>query len=365
MYTNIVNIPDSILFLTSCRLAIKESVNVDEEMDKYTRMALTDFVMNEATDYQIMSIVVEDEYVEEKYDIVGEAYLFDQYKEMVVDNIDDFSSIMETEDLKSLLYEIGPISQEGLSTAAPILEFLHESGVLLEKGKMSDFLTKAKDQAGKAAGKAKDVAGKAGDKAGNIAGKAGDLAGKAKDKAGNVAFDARFKARGMKKRLDAKGNVIKGKMKGGVDKMKGGIEAGKQKASDAAFDARVKARGLKKRISAKATSMKNLGTQDVKTAMGTKTGKAGAIALAAAAIYGGVKAYQRFFSQAARACGGKSGGEKTACMQKAKANAVRGQISATQRGVSTCGQAKDPAKCKASIQARVQKLQGKLAKYGG
>jgi len=355
MYTtNIVNIPDSILFLTSCRLAIKESLAVNEDMEKYTKMALVDYVMNEATDYQIMSIVVEDEYVDEKYNMFGEVELFDRYKEMVVENIDQFSSIMESEDLKSLLYEIGPVSQEGLSTASPILEFLYESGVLSEKGKMSDWAAKAKELASKG----KDVAGK-------TASKGKDVAGKAKEKAGNLAFDTRFKARGMKKRLDAKGNVVKGAMKSGVSKVKGGIEAGKQKASDAAFDARFKARGLKKRIGAKATSMKNLSTQDVKGALSTNTGKAGAIALAAAAIYAGVKVYQRFMSSAARACSSKSGGEKTACMQKAKAGAIRGQISATQRGVSQCGQAKDPAKCKASIQSRVQKLQGKLSKVGG
>lgn len=329
MYTNVVNIPDSILFLTSCRLAIKESININEDMEKYTKLALADFVMNEATDYQIMSIIVEDEYVEEKYNLIGEAELFDRYKAMAIDNIGQFSSILESEDLKTLLYEIGPISQEGLSTAVPILEFLHESGVLSEKGKMSDLVSKAKE------------------------------------KGSDLAFDARFKGRGLKKRLDAKGNVIKGKVKAGAEKVKGAVGSAKQKASDASFDARFKARGMKKKIGAKATSMKNLGTADVKTAMGTTAGKAGAVAIAAAAIFAGVKVYQRFMSSAARSCSGKSGGEKTSCMQKAKAGAIRGQISATQRGVSSCAQAKDPAKCKASVQARVQKLQGKLSKVGG
>jgi len=346
MYTNIVNIPDSILFLTSCRLAIKESVMVNEELEKYTKLGLVDFVMNEATDYQVMSIVVNDEFIEEKYDAFDELNLFDQYKEMVVDNISEFSSVMGSEDLKSILYEIGPISQEGLSTATPILEFLYESGVLYEKGKMSDWVKAAKEKASK----------------GKVA------AGKVKDKASDIAFDAQVKSRALKKRMGYKaqktGKAIKGAASSAKEKVISAKDAAKQKASDVAFDAKAKARALKKSIPHKTRSMARTGGEKVQAAMGTKAGKAGAIALAAAAIYAGVKVYQRFMSQAAKACSSQSGGAKTTCMAKYKSNALRGQIAATQRGVSACAKAKDPVKCKASIQARVQKLQNKLSKVG-
>ena len=335
MYTNIVNIPDSILFLTSCRLAIKESVIVNEEIDRNEKYGLVDFVMNEASDYQIMNIVVNDEYVEERYNALSELDLFDQYKEMMVENIDDFSAVVEAKDLKSLLYEIGPISQEGLSTATPVLEFLHGSGVLAEKGPtLIDVAKKHKDALLK--------------------------------KSADAKHDAELKMRGLKKSVPHK---LKGKIKTGKEKLVAGKEkaitakdALKQKASDVAFDTKVKMRGLKKSVPHRTMGALKTGGDKVRAAMGTKAGKAGAIALAAAAIYAGVKTYQRFMSQAAKSCGGQSGSAKTACMAKYKSNALRGQIAATQRGVGSCSNAKDPQKCKASIQSRVQKLQNKLSK---
>jgi uncharacterized protein YjbJ (UPF0337 family) len=347
MYTNIVNIPDSILFLTSCRLAIKESVLANEDLEHYTALGLADYVMNEATDYQIMSIVVDDEYVEEKYNFESELALFDRYKEMVVENIHDFA-FLESHDLKSLLYEVGPVSQEGISSATPILEFLYESGMLQEKGKWSAAKQKV-----------------------------ADAAAAAKQKASDAAFDAQFKGRALKKSVPhrAKGMAKTGKEAIGkvVDTVKGKVKAvpgqvkdaaGKVKdaASNAAFDAQFKARALKKSIPHKAKGMYKGGKEAVGKALATKAGKVGAVALAAAAIYGGVKAYQRFMSQAARACGGMSGATKTDCMKKYKVNALKGQINATQQGMASCAKAKDPAKCKASIQARVQKLQAKAAK---
>ena len=66
-------------------------------------------------------------------------------------------------------------------------------------------------------------------------------------------------------------------------------------------------------------------------------------------------------SQAAKACGGKSGAEKTICMKKYKGNALRSQIAATQKGMAQCAKSKNPEKCKASINNRVAKLKQKLA----
>ena len=70
--------------------------------------------------------------------------------------------------------------------------------------------------------------------------------------------------------------------------------------------------------------------------------------------------YQRFFSQAARACSGKSWGEKTRCMKAYRIKALQAQIKQIQRGVGSCTKSKDPAKCKATIQQRVEKLKGQI-----
>jgi hypothetical protein len=67
-------------------------------------------------------------------------------------------------------------------------------------------------------------------------------------------------------------------------------------------------------------------------------------------------------SAAAKACAGKSGGEKSACMRQYKANATKAQISAMQKGLSSCAQSKNPEKCKAAIARKVDKLKSRLSK---
>ncbi len=365
MYTNIINIPESILFLTSARLAVREAVNVSESLDEETKEFVAYYVMNEATDYEIMSMVINEEVAEKKYSLEDEIQLFDKFRESVVENYHELSEFMEKEDIFSMIYEIGPVSVEGISTAAPILEHLYDSGILLEKKarrSMKDvaFDTQFKARAAKkkgahkAKGLAKDVAGVAADVGAGVAAGSGKVAQKAKD----IAFDTRFKARGAKKKLAHKAKGAAATIKGGAKKAGGTVSgaAGKaaSKAKGAAFDVQFKARGLKKSIPHK---LKGAGITGAKAAKGL-----GAVALATAAIYAGVKAYQRFLSQAARACSGFSGSAKTQCMQKYKANGLRAQITATSAGMNKCSQAKNPEKCRAAIQNRVTKLKAKLAK---
>lgn len=95
----------------------------------------------------------------------------------------------------------------------------------------------------------------------------------------------------------------------------------------------------------------------------SKGGQAlGGAALAALLIYGGTKIYKRFFSQAAKACKGKSGGEKTACMKQAKANAIKKQISDIKSGAAVCAKSKNPEACKAGVAKKIAKLQAKMQK---
>lgn len=404
MYTNIVNIPDSILFLTSCRLAIKESVLTNAELNMEEKYGLADFVMNEASDYQVMSIIVNDDYVEEKYDLVDEMDLFDQYKEMVVENIYDFAGVLESQDLQSIIYEIGPISQEGLSTCTPILEFLHESGALQEKGKVSDAISamvqKMKDKgasAGEISAAIKAKGARAGRRAASMPGKGASAVGKFatgvkqgqkmgaisnKDVSASQRMGSKVgagSAAGMAKAKDVAGSAgakakdVAGRVtqKTGADKFATGVGQGQKmgriKNKDIAWQQRAGSTvgagvGKVKAGGARVGAAAGQAGDAVKAGLKTKGGKAAALALAATAIYGGVKVYQRFMSQAAKSCAGQSGGAKTACMNKYKSNAIRGQISATQKGMTACNNAKDPQKCRAAIQSRVQKLQSKMAR---
>jgi len=92
----------------------------------------------------------------------------------------------------------------------------------------------------------------------------------------------------------------------------------------------------------------------------TGAGKGVLAAVVVAAIAAGAyMIYKRYFSKAAKACKGKSGDERSACIKQFKRQALQAQIAALKSGMSKCAQSKNPDKCKAAIQQKVQKLQAK------
>ena len=84
--------------------------------------------------------------------------------------------------------------------------------------------------------------------------------------------------------------------------------------------------------------------------------------IAAALATASVMAYKRFMSKSARACKGRSGSEKTACMNKFKQAAVQAQIRTLSSGAAKCAKSKDPAKCKTKVANQIAKLKAKLGK---
>jgi len=87
----------------------------------------------------------------------------------------------------------------------------------------------------------------------------------------------------------------------------------------------------------------------------------GVTALVGVAAFLAYKAYQRYFSKAAKACAGKSGAERTACIAEAKKAAVKQQMNMLKRSMAGCKAAANPAKCRSEINAKISKLQAKLA----
>jgi len=81
---------------------------------------------------------------------------------------------------------------------------------------------------------------------------------------------------------------------------------------------------------------------------------------ALAAIKAGFMAYKRFFSQAAKACAGRSGVEKTSCMNQFKTKALQAQIKVLQSAMGGCSKSKDPVKCKAKLQNKINKIKAKM-----
>jgi len=87
------------------------------------------------------------------------------------------------------------------------------------------------------------------------------------------------------------------------------------------------------------------------------TGKAiGVSALVAAASFIAYKVYKNYFSKAAKACAGKSGAAKTACMAKAKQQAQRARIAALSKGKSLASKTNNPRKARAALANKIASI---------
>lgn len=135
-----------------------------------------------------------------------------------------------------------------------------------------------------------------------------------------------------------------------------GAQASK-KASEVGGEVAKGAKGIAGKVSKGAGELAGKAKELAKTP-GAKYAAAGVIA--AAAALASYKVYKRFFSQAAQACKGKSGSEKTSCMNAYKAKGLNASKSELRRGLSKCAKSKDAAKCKAAIQKKVLSLDAKI-----
>lgn len=103
---------NSLIFLKIGRDTLCELI--DDKDFKY-------FIQTEASDYQIMNILVHNTIPEEKYNEIKENQLWEQFQELICENWDDT-------EIHKIVLEMGPIYKHGLSSSKPILEFLNEIG---------------------------------------------------------------------------------------------------------------------------------------------------------------------------------------------------------------------------------------------
>jgi hypothetical protein len=87
---------------------------------------------------------------------------------------------------------------------------------------------------------------------------------------------------------------------------------------------------------------------------------ANTIAILATAVAAGVVIYKRFMSKAAKQCAGLATGEKTNCMRKIKAEAVKAKISKFESFKSKCNQAKNPTGCNNKLMLKIKAEKSKL-----
>jgi hypothetical protein len=295
---------NSLLFLTMARKSICEIF--DGESDDTNEVKK--FITNEASDYQIISILTTGDIPLEESTFEDEIIMWESFKRWVVTRsatlteIFDYISpeIMESV-IEDITFEMGPVSDLFLSSAAPILEFHTESGYLQEvlaEGKKldvvkdlfnpkltADYLKKKKDALVAANKKRLEKR-------------------EEKKKKGQVAFVAAGKKASVEAiaKKEAAAKSIAKQQKGTQNIVKIRLAAEKKKKDDAAT-----------------------ATAAAKRASNIKASKNVAIAAGVGAVgaYAAKKAYDRYFSKAAKACKGLSGSDRSACIKKAKTSAKK------------------------------------------
>lgn len=356
-----INVSDSLLFMLSCREALVGVVE-SSSMPRAEKGRSKDFLFNEATDYQIMSLIVKGELPDEKYNLVGEQLLHLELKDQITFSADLIAETLGTGVLSSMLFEVGPLYPK-YSSQVPVLEFLTSSKAkVVVEGPV-------------------EVIGSGAEKI-NAVWNAFKNIPVVKAVAADLKLDPNNMKRGSEvdklimAQLKKAGGKVDAAVQGLKDKVDKGWLQSKLERLNKGQGSRHRApegwwNNLQNQIKLKSMDAKHavnsaIGQAKQYAAQNPDQAKAGAIiagaALAALAIFGAYKTYKRFFSKAAKACAGNKGPERKACIKKFKVQAVQAQISDLKAAVSKCEVTKDPGKCKATIGSKIQKLQTKAQK---
>ena len=355
------SISESILFLLSARESLCHMV---ETSSVEYKSQIKNFLMNEASDYEIIYMLMHEEMPNEKYNFVDEIKLFSKLKEQVLVNSDILTKCMG-ESVQTFIDEVDTVYPE-FSSAAPILEFqlATKDYGLSEEGGIGDI---ASGGGGGAISFKKifDILGKPGRDAiahGKDQVAVIKLANKGMDP--KLAWKAVRQQKTLLKKVGDADAYVKGT---GLGKFFTGIADTAQKAG-AAVSAKASSvagaaskSGIINAFRAKVVAAGPALSKAVSSPSLVGAGLTGA-ALGALALYASVKLYKRFMSKAAKSCKGQSGAAKTLCIKKFQHDAIGAQIKDLESAMNACAKAKNPEKCKIPIQKKIGKLKLKMQK---
>jgi hypothetical protein len=402
------NISESLQFLVFCREALAQIIDASS-MASSDKTNTKNFLYNEATDYQIMSLVVRGTLPEEKSNILDEVTLFDELKEQVISNIDVLSELTDLDSIGNFLLEVDTVYPSA-GSARPVLEFLSENGMPVKEELTPTDIAKFARKWGRkiqdipnpeeVARRALTAAAKKYDDAEQaVKAAARGVAQRAKIGVGQFMKDSDpslDRLRAQKGNLGSGGQDMSPMQKASLAQtirkgdpqfarmqaQKGGMGAGIKDLSQSQKDqlskqtygtvghysrkAKESWDSLMAAFKAKhpnaAQAMADFSKKAEEFAKSGEGKAIAAVALIALISYLSYKVYKAKFSQAAKACSGKKGPEKKQCMSQFKKQALMAQAQDMQKASSACAKTKDPAKCKAGIQAKIRKLQMKASK---
>ena len=361
------SIGESVLFMLSARSTLAEMV---EDSSHENADVMVNFLMNEATDYEVMNLLVTGQLPEEKYNHVAEGLLFSVLKEQVLRASSTLTEMVGQQTFNDFLTKVDTLYPH-VSTAAPMLEFFaHQDpaiagAMLLAEGPAgAGAITKA--AAKKLAAKTgeggmglKDVSGQA---------KAMTQPGYGASAAGKSAGATDITKATWSPRTGGEGDPTGASSAKSIAQNKAGVSPSPADSPVPGGDVSTLGQ-LKQGAADTLASIKagiNSAADAVSSFAKTPAGWAvGGAALAALLAYGSAKTYKRFFSKAAGACRGMGGPAKTDCMKKYQGRAYMAQAGDLQRGMASCGKAKNPDSCKSAVSGKIERLKAKARKISG
>lgn len=372
-----MNIKESVIFLNFAREALTSVIECAKS--EHTE-DLVNFVMNEASDYQVMHLLTYNCLPTSEGTIIDEENVFEDFRTAIMLNEDVVDETVYEGFSLEMISELGPVTPYLSGIGSHIMMESVLSGDITEEmmfeNAISYFESHEEELNEITAAQAKEI----GASRRKITPEIAALIGAKKRKqtlvqqlqtAVGPAKDA------IQKKIDAVGPQID-KLKGQASAAASAVATKGREVAGKAKDVVLGKKGEYEMKGVRSGGLISKGKELAGRAVGAVTGAAksagefvakhkevagglGAAAVAAAAAYGAYKIYKNYFSKAAKACANKSGDAKKSCMMAYKQKGLKAQIATLAKGKAKCNKSKDAAKCKAAIDKKISALQGKLA----
>ena len=349
---------DSAIFMGFMRQSLIESLK-----DNHAEDSMIKYVEESASDSQVLSLAMYGKSCPQDNQVFAETFLMSQLKDYMIENVNEFDFSADYS-VVNFMQEIGGLSlvdsdsltiiSEGISNGidASIKNYEKNKGKQVNLKNLKSGFKNLVDKNNPTNKKIDNFGTKLGNKV--IPDKAPSNV-----KAHNPTLDAVNDAEAGSNTSDMGGvgkEIAKNEEAGGNRSDMGGVGKEIAKNEEAGGNIFDKIKGFGDNIGKAWSTF----TGFVNKYSGNNAKAIGITALVAASAFIAYKTYKNYFSKAAKACAGKSGAEKAACMAKAKQGAVKSQIAAYKKSMSACKSTNNVAACKKKYQSKISSLQAKL-----
>jgi len=320
------SLKESLLFLLSMRETL--CLLIDESNISY-RKKLKSFIINEASDYQIVSLIVDGELPLNESHYFNELVLFERIRLEVKQNKDLVCEMFGADIFDDVAKKVDSISPK-FSTRKPLLEAVYDPNSIenMLKNAGRGPVEPSKYKIGAKTQKMLDVGQKAVDKYHK------------KDKSLKPKFDI---SNTSKVTPEAPSKII-------------------SKTNDNVVKNSVELRARITKSFDKLRRQASSGTNAVNSFVQSHQTEIAGVLLAMLAIYVSAKIYKRFYSKAAKSCSTYKGGKKTICMKKFQLAGYKAQLMDLKQASTKCGFTKNPEKCVKTIKSKMDKINKKISK---